>query len=337
MSVLLRNVSKSFGATTVLPPFSLSIATGELIALLGPSGCGKTTTLRIIAGLEPPDTGTVEIEGADVTHLPPEKRGLGMVFQHYAIWPHRSIGENVAYPLQLAKVARPEIQTRVLEALEMVHLGALADRRPHQLSGGQLQRVALARALVARPRVLLLDEPLSNLDATLREEMRAEIRSLQRRLHITTVLVTHDQQEALSIADRVAVLRAGHVEQLATPSEIYRAPATAFVAGFVGGGNVLAAQCDGARLRVGPLDVIAPAGTPAGAISIVVRPEEFRLDAAGAELPVLERLYLGDRVELRLDLAGTMIRALVPAADAQDVIPGGRARVAITRAHVLPR
>ena len=333
MSVSLKEVSKSFGATKVLLPFSLEIARGELIALLGPSGCGKTTTLRIIAGLEPPDSGTVAIEGADVTRMSPEKRGLGMVFQHYAIWPHRSIGENVAYPLQLAKVAKAEIATRVEAALEMVHLGHLADRRPHQLSGGQLQRVALARAHVGRPRVLLLDEPLSNLDAALREEMRAEIRSLQRQLSITTVLVTHDQQEALSIADRVAVLKGGRIEQLGTPAEIYRTPLTTFVANFVGGGNVIAAMSDGASVKVGPLSI--PLRAAAGAISIVVRPEEIRLDPAGADATVLERLYLGDRVELRLELAGTPLRALLPSADAESALPGSRVRISFARAHAL--
>jgi len=336
MSVELREVRKSFGSVTVLQPFSLRIETGELMALLGPSGCGKTTTLRIIAGLEEPDTGQVLIEGADVTALPPERRQLGMVFQHYAIWPHRSIGENVAYPLERQRVSKAERRERVREALAQVHLEALVDRRPHQLSGGQLQRIALARALVARPRVLLLDEPLSNLDAALREELRAEIRQLQRRLRITTVLVTHDQEEALSIADRVAVLNAGRIEQLGTPEEIYRRPASEFVARFVGGGNVLSGQCLSGRIQLGQLFVAAPAGTPDGPVLLVARPEEVRLHPAGAEALLRERLYYGDRVELRLELHGQPLRALLPVADADGAQPGSTVRVMLTRFQLLP-
>ena len=335
--VVLKDIRKSYGKTEVLPPLSLAIGRGELLALLGPSGCGKTTTLRIIAGLERADAGTVEIEGTDVTGLPPERRGLGMVFQHYAVWPHRSVAANVAYPLERAKSPKAETAARVKEALSLVHLDALAERRPHQLSGGQLQRVALARALVARPRVLLLDEPLSNLDALLREEMRAEIRGLQRQLGMTTVLVTHDQEEALAIADRIAVLNAGRIEQLGTPSDVYRTPATAFVAGFVGGGNVLPAECDGRVVRAGPASVPAPAGGPSGSVHLVVRPEEIRLDPAGFALPVLERLYLGDRVELRLDCAGTTIRAMVPANASEAAQPGARASFSFGAVTVLPR
>ena len=337
MSVILRDIKKSYGAVQVLPPLSFSIGKGELVALLGPSGCGKTTTLRIIAGLERADAGLVEIDGVDVTALPPERRGLGMVFQHYAVWPHRSVAENVAYPLERAKVAKPEIAARVDEALGLVHLDQYAERRPHQLSGGQLQRVALARALVGRPRVLLLDEPLSNLDALLREEMRAEIRSLQRRLQMTTVLVTHDQEEALAIADRIAVLNAGNIEQIATPAEIYRTPQTAFVAGFVGGGNVISAESDGSQVRFGPAAVPAPAGSPKGPVHLVVRPEEIRLDGKGTSLGVTERLYLGDRVELRLDCGGSTLRAMVPASGSDEAVPGSQARVSFGAVTVLPR
>lgn len=337
MSVVLRDIRKSYGAVNVLPPLSLSIAKGELLALLGPSGCGKTTTLRIIAGLEHADAGTVEIDGIDVTALPPERRGLGMVFQHYAVWPHRSVSENVAYPLERAGVPKADVESRVREALSLVHLDAYAQRRPHQLSGGQLQRVALARALVGRPRVLLLDKPLSNLDALLREEMRAEIRSLQRRLHMTTVLVTHDQEEALAIADRIAVLNAGRIEQLGTPSEVYRTPATSFVAGFVGGGNVIPARCDGARIEAGSVSVPAPAGSPTGDVHLVARPEEIRLDAQGFALPLAERLFLGDRVELRLDWAGTTVRAMVPVPAAEGLEPGQPVKVGLSRFTVLRR
>ena len=346
MSVTLSHIAKSYGAVKVLPPLSLDIAKGELIALLGPSGCGKTTTLRIIAGLELPDAGTVHIDGIDVTKLPPEKRGLGMVFQQYAVWPHRTVTANVAYPLERAGVAAGEIGARVRDALAMVHLDKLGDRKPGQLSGGQLQRVALARALVGRPRVLLLDEPLSNLDALLREEMRAEIRALQRRLSITTVLVTHDQAEALAIADRVAVLSAGHVEQLAPPMQVYREPATAFVARFVGGGNVIPARNEGGTLHIGDggagnaggagASMAAPAGSPAGAVVIVVRPEDVRPDPAGHEMTVLDSLYLGDRTEVRLEWAGVPLRAVLPAAEAEALRPETRTRASFARVRILP-
>ena len=335
MSLRLRGVSKSFGAQAVLLPLTLEVARGELLAILGPSGCGKTTTLRIVAGLEAPDAGTVELEGADVTSLPPERRGLGMVFQHYAVWPHRSVAGNVAYPLERAGLGKDERARRVREALSLVHLEGLADRRPHQLSGGQLQRVALARAVVTRPRVLLLDEPLSNLDAALREELRFEIRDLQRRLGITAILVTHDQGEALSIADRVAVLCSGRLEQLGAPAEVYERPATAFVARFVGGGNVLPGRCEGGRVRAGSLDLPAPPGSPVGAVQLVVRPEEVRLDPAGAEAALVQRLYHGDRVELRLALAGAPLRALLPARDAAGLPEGGSVRISVGRFTLL--
>jgi ABC-type Fe3+/spermidine/putrescine transport system ATPase subunit len=308
----------------VLHPFTLSIAKGELLALLGPSGCGKTTTLRILAGLEKADEGRVLIDGEDVTSQPPEKRGLGMVFQQYAVWPHRTVERNVAYPLERTRLAKDEIASRVREALTLVRLDHLATRAPHQLSGGQLQRVALARALVARPRVLLLDEPLSNLDALLREEMRAEIRSLQRRLSITTVLVTHDQAEALAIADRVAVMNAGRIEQLAAPEEVYAAPSTPFVARFVGGGNVVDARCEGGRIVVGSSSLPAPSGAPAGNVCLVVRPEHVTPDASGLEMIVRDRLYLGDRVELRVEWEGATLRALVPASSSAPAAGAGR-------------
>ncbi len=341
MSVTLSHIAKSYGPVKVLPPLSLDIAKGELIALLGPSGCGKTTTLRIIAGLERPDAGTVHIDGVDVTKLPPEKRGLGMVFQQYAVWPHRNVAANVAYPLERAGVAKSEIGARVSEALAMVHLEKLGDRMPNQLSGGQQQRLALGRALVMEPDLLLLDEPLSNLDALLREEMRAEIRSLQRRLSITTVLVTHDQAEALAIADRVAVLSAGHVEQLAPPMTVYREPATAFVARFVGGGNVIPARSEGGVLRIGAesaggASMPAPPGSAAGDVVIVVRPEDVRPDPGGFEMSVLDALYLGDRTEVRLEWAGVPLRAVLPATEAEALRPGTRVRASFARMRVLP-
>jgi len=217
----------------------LSLAQGQMLALLGPSGCGKTTTLRMIAGLIEPTAGTIHIDGRDVTHLPVHKRGLGMVFQSYALFPHLTVAENVAFGLEMRSVSRAEIKTRVAEALDMVQLGTLAGRKISQLSGGQQQRIALARALVVKPAVLLLDEPLSNLDAKLRDAMRTEIREIQKNHGITAVFVTHDQDEALSMADTVAVMSKGRVEQIGPPETIYRRPATRFAAEFIGRANFM--------------------------------------------------------------------------------------------------
>jgi putative spermidine/putrescine transport system ATP-binding protein len=230
----LEGVSKWYDRVCAVDGFALDVAPGELVALLGPSGCGKTTTLRIIAGFVEPDEGRVLIRGGDVTGHPPDKRDIGMVFQSYGLFPHMTVEANVGYGLKMRKVGRAERRRRSLEALEMVQLADVGDRYPHQLSGGQQQRVALARAVVIRPSVLLLDEPLSNLDAHLREEMRWEIRRLQQALRITTVVVTHDQDEALAVADRIVVMNQGRIEQIGTPEEIYRAPRTPFVASFIG-------------------------------------------------------------------------------------------------------
>ncbi len=337
VSVRLESISKSFGASVAVHPLTLSIDRGVLLALLGPSGCGKTTTLRIIAGLERPDGGRVSIDGTDVTPLPPERRGLGMVFQQYAVWPHRDVAGNVAYPLERQGLPRAEVAKRVEEALGLVHLEGLGGRRPHELSGGQLQRVALARALIARPRVLLLDEPLSNLDARLREELRVEIRALKRRLEITTILVTHDQEEALAIADRVAVMSAGRIEQVGTPAEVFASPATPFVARFVGGGNAVDADSDGSTLRAGAASLAAPPGAPAGPVTLVARPSDLRLDPRGVPMTVVDRLYLGDRVELRLDWEGNPMRAVLAASEAAAAKIGSTLTVVLGNLRVLRR
>jgi len=237
ISVQFQNVSKAFGANLVVKDLSLEIQPGELFFLLGPSGCGKTTCLRMVAGFLTPDAGTVSFDQRAMNAVPPHKRNAGMVFQNYALWPHLSVKGNVEYGLKVRKVAREERERRTREALEMVRLEKFADRYPNQLSGGQQQRVALARALVVRPDVLLLDEPLSNLDAQLRLEMRAEIKRLHNERQVTAIYVTHDQNEALSIADRVAVLRDGELQQVGAPREIYRVPRTRFVAAFLGETN----------------------------------------------------------------------------------------------------
>ncbi len=317
-AVSLEGVHKAYGANPVVKGLTLEVHSGEMLALLGPSGCGKTTTLRIVAGLERADRGAVKIDGRDVNALPPEARGLGMVFQSYAVWPHKSVADNVAYPLKLQGVSATDRVAKVHEALSWVRLEAFASRMPHALSGGQLQRVALARALVGAPKVLLLDEPLSNLDATLREELRAEIAALRARLGTTMIYVTHDQAEALALADRVAVMNAGVIEQLAAPREIYDHPATAFVAAFVGGANVLEGTLDGRDFiaRDGGARFALPADVAPleGARHLVVRPEGFELgEAGGTALPVAASLFLGHSTEVRLQVGAALIRALAPA------------------------
>lgn len=239
--VCLEGVSKFYGSVCAVECLSLSIARGESVALLGPSGCGKTTTLNLMAGFLEPDAGTIRIGDRNVVGIPPNKRNIGMVFQSYALFPHLTVAENVAFGLKLRRVEKSERASRVVEALQMVRLEGLSDRYPRQLSGGQQQRVSLARALVVKPDIMLFDEPLSNLDAKLREEMRTELLEIQDRVKITSVYVTHDQEEALALADRVAVMTDGHIEQIGTPDEVYESPATAFVAKFLGESNVLPA------------------------------------------------------------------------------------------------
>ena len=338
-SLELRSVVKSYGATHVVRGISMSIASGEFISFLGPSGCGKTTTLRMIAGLETLDAGTIAIGGDEVDgpggRVPPERRQLGMVFQSYAVWPHKSVAENVAYPLLLKKVPRADVAGRVSKALDLVRLGSLGDRMPSQLSGGQLQRVALARALVADPRVLLLDEPLSNLDAALREEMRGEIATLRARLGTTMIFVTHDQHEALALADRVAVMNGGVVEQIGSPEGIYGAPATAFVAGFVGGANRLTGAVVGREFHVGDVRFPLPEGMAAqeGPAVLAVRPESVRLGGIGPALPLLARLYLGSTTEYRLQLGTEVLRVVGPA---QAAAVGEAVPVAFEAAFLYP-
>jgi sulfate transport system ATP-binding protein len=234
MSILVRNSTRRFGAFTALDDVSVEIPSGSLTALLGPSGSGKSTLLRVIAGLERPDAGSVEIDGRDATDLPPQRRGVGFVFQHYAAFKHMTVRENVAFGLKVARRPKPEIRARVDELLELVQLPGLADRYPSQLSGGQRQRMALARSLAVQPSVLLLDEPFGALDARVRQELRAWLRHLHDEVHVTTVFVTHDQEEAMEVADRIVVMNHGRVEQVGGPRDLYEHPANAFVMGFVG-------------------------------------------------------------------------------------------------------
>lgn len=310
VSVTIENVVKVFGAYTALKEVSLEVRAGELFFLLGPSGCGKTTLLRCIAGFCRPESGRILIGDEDVTALPPYRRDTGMMFQSYALWPHMTIEENVAFGLEMRKVPRAELRKRVGEALELVHLADRAKARPNQLSGGQQQRVALARALVIRPRCLLLDEPLSNLDAKLRLEMRMEIRRICKQAGLTAVYVTHDQKEALSVADRLAVMRDGVIEQTGTPEEVYRAPVSRFVAGFIGEGTFIDGQIEaleerGVRVstRIGALHAAsAPQGVSAGdRVTLCLRPEALSLrpppDASSDNLlsgHFCESVYLGE-------------------------------------------
>ena len=316
--VSLRGISRRFGRVTAVDSIDLDIREGEFFALLGPSGCGKTTLLRIIAGLERPDAGRIFIDGADMTTTAPNHRPVNMVFQSYALFPHMTVAENVAYGLRLEGLARAVIAERVREALALVRLEGLEDRRPDALSGGQRQRVALARALVKRPRVLLLDEPLSALDARLREEMRLELSALQMRLGLTFVLVTHDQDEALSMADRIAVMRNGRIEQLDEPEGLYERPRNRFVAEFIGKINFFDSILEevgeeGLRVilpGVGPLSLPARCLVtereaadlaPGDALTLAIRPEKIRISRAGDHADAGSDFYSGqDKADVRL-------------------------------------
>jgi putative spermidine/putrescine transport system ATP-binding protein len=301
-------LTKRYGDFFAVREVNLDVPQGEFLVLLGPSGCGKTTTLRAVAGFVEPTSGAVRLGGADITDLPPWKRNAGLVFQNYALFPHLTVAQNVAFGLEMRKVPQAEIAPKVAEALRLVRLGHLGERLPRQLSGGQQQRVALARALVFRPDVLLLDEPLSNLDAKLRQEVRIEIRELQRKLGITTVMVTHDQEEALTMADRLVVMEDGEVRQVGTQQELYERPANRFVAGFVGRSTFIDGTVDEAgRFRsAGGLNVLCVATTP-GPASLALRPErvacaEAPLAGMDNNLPgVVEFVsYLGALIDLHV-------------------------------------
>ena len=334
----LENLSKRFDDAVAVDGLDLVIEDGKLTTLLGPSGSGKTTVLRLVAGFVTPDEGSIVLDGSDIAKLPPEKRDVGMVFQNYALFPHRNVFKNIAFGLERRKLPTDEIRSRVTRALSMVRLDDLGQRAPSELSGGQQQRVARARALVIEPTLLLLDEPLSNLDASLRSELRLEIRRIQRELGITTVLVTHDQEEALSVSDRVAVLHHGRLQQLGSPDELYHEPANRFVAEFVGKMNLLpATRVEGGAYRLASGDEVRTANGEGPARALVaVRPEVVRVGTehintksdADNELTatIASRVFLGELTELRLNLAdGTTF--LVRGSELPTSASGERVRV----------
>ncbi len=311
----LNNVQKHFIQFIAVENFNLHVKKGEFVSFLGPSGCGKTTTLRMIAGFEKPTSGEILLDGKDITPVPANRRNIGMVFQSYALFPNMTVAANIGFGLKIAKAKDSVIKQRINDMLEIIHMEEFSKRYPHQLSGGQQQRVALARALAIQPQVLLLDEPLSALDAKIRLSLRQEIRAIQRQLGITTIYVTHDQEEALSISDRIVVMNRGKMEQVGAPPEIYNAPQTRFVASFVGTLNLLSAQVvDGGKAQVKldgqeitlPQKLDAPAGQ---AISLAIRPEAITLD--GHDDSTLNRLrgevqdvaFLGSVVRVRVQLA----------------------------------
>ena len=317
-TVTIKNLTKSFGSSQVLKEFNEVFRDGEFVTLLGPSGCGKTTMLRMIAGFEIPTTGEIWIDDKLVsggkTFLPPEKRDIGMVFQSYAVWPHMNVFDNVAYPLQIKHVKREEIRTRVDKILETVHLTRYADRLPNQLSGGQQQRIALARALVAEPNLLLLDEPLSNLDAKLRESMRFEIKEITKSLGISVVYVTHDQTEAMAMSDRIFLINNGIVQQSGTPDEIYNHPANQFVADFLGKVDFFKGVAENGTIHLSDweMDLQYPEMEKRGNIEVAIRPENIRIskESDGIRGKLEKLYYLGDETDCRVRVGKALVRVI---------------------------
>lgn len=329
--VQLSQLHKDFGQVRAVDKLNLDIATGELVALLGPSGCGKTTTMRMIAGLLEPTAGNILFDGHSVLHLPPERRGAVMVFQKHLLFPHMNVADNVAFGLKMRGVNRREIAERVSAILTMVQLAGYEKRRAHELSGGQQQRVALARALIIKPAVLLLDEPLANLDANLRLEMRKLIRELQQELGITTLFVTHDQEEAVMLADRVALMVNGCLQQFAAPRCFYEAPANMTVARFFRNENFLAGEKEGAAVKtaIGPLTLMNPAHWPDGAYNVTIRPEQIELvaeEGVNTVKAIAEQVvYLGtyQQITVRLSDAAWLVHAPID----YQVAPGDTLRL----------
>ena len=342
-TVSIKNVTKAFGDNVVLKEFNAEFSDGEFITLLGPSGCGKTTMLRMIAGFEKPTGGELYIDGELVSggkvFIPPEKRGVGMVFQSYAVWPHMNVFDNVAYPLSIRHSPKAEIKSAVDRVLGIVHLSQYAQRFPNQLSGGQQQRVALARALVAEPKLLLLDEPLSNLDAKLRESMRFEIKEIQKKLGITVVYVTHDQTEAMAMSDRIFLINRGVVQQCGSPQEIYNTPANQFVADFLG-------KVDFFKGEVRDGQIVFPAmggqsipynGPRTGKVDAAIRPENLYFSDDGVLTGTLEtQYYLGDVDDCRVRVGDTLVRVIVNGFEHRKFRDGQTVRITVRDMMVFP-
>jgi putative spermidine/putrescine transport system ATP-binding protein len=331
--LLIEGVGKRFGEVVALDRVSLQVAQGELLTILGPSGSGKTTLLKVVAGFETPDGGSVTVGGEEITSLPPAKRDIGMVFQNYALFPHLTVQGNVSFPLEMRNVARADIDRRVAEAIAMVELKGYEQRLPRQLSGGQQQRVALARAIVFNPRLLLLDEPFGALDRKLRETMQLEVRRLQRKLGLTTIFITHDQEEALVLSDRIAVMNHGTIQQVATTTEIYERPANDFVADFVGESNIFHGTVSAAgmvTLDNGRTLKVASSLSAGRKVGVLMRPERFSASGANAFAgEVIEAVYLGTSFKLRLACEGGL--ELLVRQPAKGSLPetGARIEVAI--------
>jgi putative spermidine/putrescine transport system ATP-binding protein len=340
--VSLTSLNRHFGAVRALDGLTVDVVPGELVALLGPSGCGKTTALRILAGFETADSGTVTVDGKEISHIPASRRDMGMVFQSYSLFPNMSALDNVGFGLRLRKKSGAERKRRAGELLDMVGLAKQAGQYPHQLSGGQQQRVALARALAIEPRVLLLDEPLSALDAKVRLQLREQIRALQQRLGTTTLFVTHDQEEALSMSDRVGVMKDGKLEQIATPSELYSEPATAFVAEFVGTMNRIPGRLDATGDRVSAVGQTVPviggaADALAGDVDVLVRPEGLNITAGpNGNGIVADRTFLGSTTRISVLLDGDhMVKVDQPSTVAAGLPPGTSVQISLPGTAVL--
>ena len=342
-TITINHITKSFGDNTVLKDFTETFSDGEFITLLGPSGCGKTTMLRIIAGFEKPTSGELWIDDQLVsggkTFVPPEKRGIGMVFQSYAVWPHMNVFDNVAYPLRIQKKSKEQIKEAVEKVLETVHLSQYADRLPSQLSGGQQQRVALARALVAEPKLLLLDEPLSNLDAKLRESMRFEIKEIQQRTGITVVYVTHDQTEAMAMSDRIFLINSGVVQQCGSPQEIYNQPANQFVADFLGKVDFFKGEVTDSRIVIPSMggQSVPYSGDRTGKVEVAIRPENLYFAEDGPLSGTLETVYyLGDVNDCRVRVGEALVRVIVGGYLAGSLRTGEPVRLQVRDFMVFP-
>jgi len=336
--IRVKDLYKQFDEVVALNSVSLDIQDGEFVVLLGPSGCGKTTFLRSIAGITDPDVGSIHLGERDIVHVAPENRNIGMVFQSYALFPHMTVENNVAFGLKMRKIRRAEVARRVKAALELVDLADYARRFPRQLSGGQQQRVALARAIVIEPELLLFDEPLSNLDAKLREQLREELHHLQRRLGITSVYVTHDQAEAMALADRIVVMNVGRIIETGTPVELYRQPHFRFTAEFLGHTNVLTVEAEGRRGRLTWGAEIGLKQETVGTVKVSVRPEDVKLEAteSGAHGVIETAVFMGSSVTYRVMVGNLMLRAMASGNETEVIAEGRKVCVSVPQsAHVL--